>query len=108
MVRDHGAEATVVPFDAQGFIDPKEIERAMRPNTRGLMLNHGTNMIGTVHPIADISRICRERGVTFVVDTAQTAGILPINMKALTIDVVVFTGHKALICSTGIGGLCTR
>ena len=108
MVRDHGAEATFVPFDAQGFIDPKEIERAMRPNTRVVIVNHGSNVIGTVQPIADIGRICRERGVTFVVDTAQTAGILPINMKAMNIDVVAFTGHKALMGSTGIGGLCIR
>jgi cysteine desulfurase family protein len=108
IVRDHGAEATFVPFDADGFVDPEDIKRAMRPNTRAVIVNHGSNVIGTVQPLAEIGKICRERGVTFVVDTAQTAGIVPINMQAMNIDVVAFTGHKALMGSTGIGGLRIR
>jgi selenocysteine lyase/cysteine desulfurase len=80
----------------------------MRPNTRLVIVNHGSNVIGTVQPVKEIGRICRERGVTFVVDTAQTAGIVPINMKDMNIDVVAFTGHKALMGSMGIGGLCVR
>ncbi|MGA2371682.1 MAG: aminotransferase class V-fold PLP-dependent enzyme [Candidatus Korobacteraceae bacterium] len=108
MVRDHGAEATFVPFDSAGFVDPDDIAKAMRPNTKLVMVNHGSNVIGTVQPIAEIGRICRDRGVTFVVDTAQTAGIVPINMKEMNIDVVAFTGHKALMGSMGIGGLCIR
>ena len=75
MVRDHGAEATFVPFDSAGFVDPDDIARAMRPNTKLVIVNHGSNVIGTVQPVKEIGRICRERGVTFVVDTAQTAGI---------------------------------
>jgi len=108
MVRDHGAEATYVPFDSAGFIDPVEIARAIRPNTKMVIVNHGSNVIGTVQPIAAIGRICRELGITFVVDTAQTAGVIPINMKEMNIDVVAFTGHKALMGSMGIGGLCIR
>ncbi len=108
MVRDYGAEATFVPFDSSGFVDPEAIARAIRPNTKLVIVNHGSNVIGTVQPIADIGRVCHEHGVTFVVDMAQTAGVIPINMKAMNVDVVAFTGHKALMGSMGIGGLCIR
>ena len=108
MVRDHGAEATYVPFDGAGFVDPDDIARAMRPNTRVVIVNHGSNVIGTVQPIAAIGKRCRQRGVTLVVDTAQTAGVVPINMREMNVDVVAFTGHKALMGSMGIGGLCIR
>ncbi len=108
MVRDHGAEATFVPFDADGFVDPQNIARAMRPNTKLVVMNHGSNVIGAVQPVAEVGRTCREHGVTFVVDTAQTAGVVPIDMKQMNIDVVAFTGHKALMGSMGIGGLCIR
>jgi cysteine desulfurase family protein len=108
MVRDHGAAATFVPFDGSGFIDPADIARAIRPNTKLVIVNHGSNVIGTIQPVAEIGRICREHGITFVVDTAQTAGAVAINMKDMNIDVVAFTGHKALMGSMGIGGLCIR
>ncbi len=108
LVRDHGAEATFLPFDSAGFIDPGEISRAMRPNTRLVIVNHGSNVLGTIQPIQEIGAICVEHGVTFVVDTAQTAGVVPINMREMNIDVVAFTGHKALMGSMGIGGLCIR
>ena len=108
MVRDHGAQATFVRFDSAGYVEPAEIEKALRPNTKAVIVNHGSNVIGTVQPIEQIGRICREHGVTFVVDTAQTAGVIPINMKEMNIDVVAFTGHKALMGSMGIGGLCIR
>src|SRR5271165_2090199 len=108
MVRDHGAEAAYVPFDSAGFVNPDDIATAMRPNTRLVIVNHGSNVLGTVQPVNEIGRICREREVMFVVDTAQTAGVIPINMKDMNIDVVAFTGHKALMGSMGIGGLCIR
>lgn len=108
LVRDHGAEATFVPFDSAGFVDPGEIARAIRPNTRLAIVNHGSNVLGTVQPIKEIGKICREHGVSFVVDTAQTAGVVPLNMREMNIDVVAFTGHKALMGSMGIGGLCLR
>jgi cysteine desulfurase family protein len=108
MVRDYGCESTYLPFDAAGFIDPNEIRKAIRPNTKLVVINHGSNVIGTVQPLKEIGRICHEHGVMFVVDTAQTAGIIPIHMKEMNIDVVAFTGHKALMGSMGIGGLCVR
>jgi cysteine desulfurase/selenocysteine lyase len=108
MVRDHGAEATYVPFNAQGFVEPDAIRKAIRPNTRLIIVNHGSNVIGTVQPLKEIGAICREHGITFLVDSAQTAGVIPINMQEMNIDVLAFTGHKALMGSMGIGGLSVR
>jgi cysteine desulfurase/selenocysteine lyase len=108
LVRDGGVTATFVPFDGAGFVDPDEIARAIRPATKLVIVNHGSNVIGTVQPVKEIGRICREKGVTFAIDTAQTAGVIPINMKEMNIDVLAFTGHKALMGSMGIGGLCVR
>lgn len=108
LVRDGGVEATFVPFDGSGFVDPGAIERAIRPNTKLVIVNHGSNVIGTIQPIAQIGRICREKGVTFAIDTAQTAGAVPIHMREMNVDALAFTGHKALMGSMGIGGLCVR
>jgi cysteine desulfurase/selenocysteine lyase len=108
MVRDHGAEATFVPFNSQGFVEPDAIRKAIRPSTRLVIVNHGSNVIGTVQPVEEIGAICREHGIPFLVDTAQTAGVIPINMQEMNIDVLAFTGHKALMGSMGIGGLCVR
>jgi cysteine desulfurase family protein len=108
MVRDCGAEATYLPFNSKGFIEPDDVRRAIRPNTKLLIVNHGSNVIGTVQPLRELGFLCREHGITFLVDTAQTAGVIPINMKEMNVDVVAFTGHKALMGSMGIGGLCIR
>ncbi len=108
LVRDHGVEATFVPFDVRGFVDPEEIRQAVRPNTKLVIVNHGSNVLGTIQPVAAIGRICRELGITFAVDASQTAGMVPIDMKAMNIDALAFTGHKSLMGSTGIGGLCIR
>lgn len=108
LVRDAGVEATFVPFDSGGFVDPDEIRRAIKLNTRLVVVNHGSNVLGTVQPVGEIGAVCHEKGVLFAIDTAQTAGVIPINMKAMNIDVLAFTGHKALMGFTGIGGLCVR
>ncbi|HVN75967.1 MAG TPA: aminotransferase class V-fold PLP-dependent enzyme [Thermoanaerobaculaceae bacterium] len=106
MARDRGVEVDFVPADAGGRVDPRAIARRLRPNTRLVIVNHGSNVIGTIQPVEEIGRLCRERGVTFAIDTAQTAGVVPIDMRAMCIDVVAFTGHKSLLAPTGIGGLC--
>ena len=95
----------LVPFDGQGFVDPDEIGRRIRRKTRLVVVNHGSNVLGTVQDVAAIGRICREREVLFAVDVAQTAGVVPIDMEAMQIDVLAFTGHKSLMGPTGIGGL---
>ncbi len=108
LVRDGVVTATFVPFGSNGFVDPDEIAKAIRPNTKLVIVNHGSNVIGTVQPVKEIGRICHERNVTFAIDTAQTAGVVPINMNEMNVDVLAFTGHKALMGSMGIGGLCVR
>jgi len=108
LVRDAGVEATFIPFDGAGFVDPNEIEGAIKQNTKLVIVNHGSNVLGTVQPVSEIGKVCREKGVIFAIDTAQTAGIIPINMNEMNIDVLAFTGHKALMGYMGIGGLCVR
>jgi cysteine desulfurase family protein len=108
LVRDNGVEATYIPFNKDGFIEPDEIKKAIKSNTRLIVINHGSNVLGTIQPIKEIGAIAKEAGVTFAIDTSQTAGVIPINMKDWNVDVLAFTGHKALMGSTGIGGLCVR
>jgi len=106
--RDRGVAVDFVPFEAGGIVDPDEIARRFRPNTKVVVLNHGSNVIGTIQPVAEIGRRCRDRGIVLVVDAAQTAGVIPIDVAAMCIDVLCFTGHKSLLGPTGTGGLYVR
>lgn len=108
MVRDRNAEATFVPFNGEGFVEPDEIRKAIKPNTKMVIVNHGSNVLGTIQPVKEIGQVCEEMEVLLVIDTSQSAGVIPINMKEMKVDVLAFTGHKALMGSTGIGGLCVR
>ena len=103
-----GVEVEHVPFDGAGFVDPQEIRKRFRPNTRLVIVNHASNVIGTVQPIAAIGKLCREAGIPFAVDASQSAGKVPVDMEAQCLDVVAFTGHKSLLGPTGIGGLYVR
>ena len=107
-VCDNKVESTYIRFNSHGFIDPDDIKKAIKPNTKLVIVNHGSNVIGTIQPVAEIGRICHEKGVIFAIDSSQTAGVVPINMQEMNIDVLAFTGHKALMGSMGIGGLCVR
>jgi cysteine desulfurase / selenocysteine lyase len=106
--RDLGAEMEIVPFNAKGFVEPDDFARRFKSNTRLVVVNHASNVIGTVQPIREIGRLCRERGILFVIDSSQSAGKVPIDMEADFLDVVAFTGHKSLLGPTGIGGLYVR
>lgn len=101
-----GVEVDYVPFNQQGFVEPDDIKKKIKKNTKVVVVNHASNVIGTVQPVKEIGRICREHGLTFVIDASQSAGKVPIDMKDMNIDVVCFTGHKSLLGPTGIGGLC--
>jgi cysteine desulfurase family protein len=103
-----GVEVDHVPFDGRGFVDPDEIRRRFKPTTRLVVVNHASNVIGTVQPVKEIGRYCREAGITFAIDASQSAGKVPVDMKDQFLDVVAFTGHKSLLGPTGIGGLCVR
>lgn len=105
LARYHGVELDCVEFDAHGFVDPDAIERRFKPNTKVVAINHASNVLGTVQPVGEIGRRCRERGIHLVVDSSQSAGKVPIDVQAMNIDVLAFTGHKSLMGPTGIGGL---
>ncbi|MCX6543364.1 MAG: aminotransferase class V-fold PLP-dependent enzyme [Acidobacteria bacterium] len=104
----HGVEVDHVPFDERGFIDPDAVAARFRPTTRVVAINHASNVIGTVQPIQEIGRRCRDRGIHLVVDASQTAGKIPIDVQAMNVDVLAFTGHKSLMGPTGIGGMYVR
>ncbi len=98
-------ETTHVPFDPMtGYVDPEDIRKAIRKNTRFVVVNHCSNVIGTVQPVAEIGKICKEAGVYFIVDGSQSAGAVKVDLQAMGIDAFIFTGHKCLMGPTGIGG----
>jgi selenocysteine lyase/cysteine desulfurase len=97
-------EVDYIPFDRQGFVHPEDIAGKIKKNTRLVAVNHASNVIGTVQPVGEIGAICRQKGIPFLIDASQTAGKIPIDVQAMNIDVVAFTGHKSLM-GQGIGGL---
>ena len=101
-----GAEATFVSPDAEGYLDPNDIRKAIQPNTKLVIVNHASNVTGVVQDIEAIGAVCREAEVPFALDTAQTAGVLPIDMAKCNISFLAFTGHKGLLAPTGTGGIC--
>ncbi|MDH4270343.1 MAG: aminotransferase class V-fold PLP-dependent enzyme [Candidatus Aminicenantes bacterium] len=105
LTKDAGVEVDFVPFDGAGFVDPEEIRRRFRRTTRLVIVNHGSNVIGTVQPVREIGRYCREHGIPFAIDASQTAGQVPIDLQEDCVDIIAFTGHKSLLGPTGIGGL---
>jgi cysteine desulfurase family protein len=105
LTKDAGVEVDYVPFDGAGFVDPEEIRRRFRRTTRLVIVNHGSNVIGTVQPIKEIGCYCREQGIPFAIDASQTAGQIPIDVQDDHVDIIAFTGHKSLLGPTGIGGL---
>lgn len=101
-------EATYLPFDKAGYVDPEDIKKAIKKNTKFVIITHCSNVIGTVQPLTEIGKICKEAGVLFVVDGSQGAGVINVDMQASNIDVYCFTGHKCLMGPTGIGGSYVR
>lgn len=100
-----GVLVTVVPCSPEGALDPDDVERALRPNTALIALNHASNVVGTLLPVEQVARIARSRGIPLLVDAAQTAGAYPIDLQATPIDLLAFTGHKSLYGPMGTGGL---
>lgn len=103
--RDKSIKVTRVAPEPNGYVDPEAIRKAIKPDTKLIVLNHASNVIGTVQPLAQVAQIARDAGIVLIVDSAQTAGVLPIDMDALDIGVLTFTGHKGLFGPMGIGGM---
>ena len=97
-----------IPCDAEGALRLDALPQLVRPNTRAIIMTHASNVCGTVQPLAEVGSFCQEHGLHFIVDSAQSAGILPLNMQELHIDALAFTGHKGLLAPQGIGGLLLR
>jgi cysteine desulfurase family protein len=95
----------LVPFDERGFIDPGSIAGAIRKNTRLVIVCHASNVLGTVQPISELGCVCQEFNVPLLLDAAQSAGVIPIDMGAWKVSALAFTGHKSMLGPTGIGGL---
>jgi len=103
-----GLEWTSVKCDPRGMLDPQDIERAIQTNTRMICILHASNLSGTIMPIAEVGAIARDHGIVFMVDTAQTAGVLELDVETQHIDILAFTGHKGLMGPQGTGGIYIR
>ena len=97
-----------VPADALGNVDYESFERMLRPQTKAIVCTHASNLTGNLLDIARIGEIARINKLLFIVDAAQTAGAIPIDMEKMQIDILCFTGHKGLMGPQGTGGLCIR
>lgn len=100
-----GVDVTIAEHGADGSLDLAQLENAIRPETRLIVINHASNVSGRIQPISRIGEMARAHGLLFLVDTAQTAGCVPIDMEADHIDLLAFTGHKSMMGPTGTGGL---
>jgi cysteine desulfurase family protein len=106
--RGHATQTRVPVDPSTGLVDPDDIRKAIRPDTRLIAITHASNVTGTVQPVREIGRIARERGVPFVVDAAQSAGHVAIDVQEDCIDLLAAPGHKALLGPLGTGFLYIR
>ncbi len=96
---------TWLPIGDDGRVDPSAVQEAITPKTRLIAITHASNVTGIIQPIKEIGRIARAHDLHFLVDAAQTAGVLDIDVVKLDIDLLAFSGHKSLLGPTGTGGL---
>lgn len=103
--RARGADFSAVPCSGAGELDPRDVIPLIRPDTRLIVITHASNVTGTIMPVAEVASIARERGIPLCVDAAQSAGAVPIDVSAMHVDLLAFTGHKSLFGPQGTGGL---
>lgn len=102
---DKGIAFDIIPCDKTGSIQLESMDSLIRPNTVAMIINHASNVCGTIQPLESIGSICKAHNLQFIVDAAQTAGVIPIDVKACHIDALCFTGHKGLLGPQGIGSI---
>ena len=107
-MESRGVELTILPADRQGRLHYKDFTAAIRGNTRAIVCTHGSNLTGNLVDIGRIGALARRRRLLFVVDASQTAGVFPIDVQMMQIDILCFTGHKSLLGPQGTGGLYVR
>lgn len=105
---ERGTELTVVRSSRLGTVKPEDIEAAIRPTTKMMVITNGSNLTGNYIDLKPIGEIARKHGVLLVVDASQTAGVFPIAVQEMNIDVLCFTGHKGLLGPQGTGGMYVR
>lgn len=105
VLQSQGVEWTRVSCAQDGSLDPDEVRQAIKKNTRMICMLHASNLTGTIMPIHEIGALAHAAGIAFMVDAAQTAGVLPINVVEDKIDILAFTGHKSLLGPQGTGGI---
>ena len=97
-----------IPCDKEGNLELEYLPKQMRANTKAIIMTHASNVCGTLLPVAMVGAFCKEQGLFFILDSAQSAGLFPINMQELGVDALAFTGHKGLLGPQGIGGFILR
>lgn len=107
-LEDKGVELTILNSDAKGRICYEDFEKEIKKNTKMIMCTHGSNLTGNLTDIRRVGEIARSHGLLFVVDASQTAGVFPIHVEEMKIDVLCFTGHKGLLGPQGTGGMYVR
>lgn len=99
-----GVEFDRVQCDTEGKLNPEDVEKFIKPNTKLVVMTHASNVCGTILPIEEIGKICRKHNIYFIIDAAQSAGVLDVDFKKLNLSGLTFTGHKGLLGPQGIGG----
>jgi cysteine desulfurase family protein len=107
-LKKSGVDATYIGCSATGVVDPEDVRRALRTNTRLVAIIHASNVTGAIQPVAEIARIAREAGVLSLCDAAQSLGHLPVSFDALEVDLIAAPGHKGLLGPLGTGMLAIR
>ena len=102
-LQSRGVSFDRIPCAGDGTLDTSAMAALLRDNTRAVVMLHASNVCGTVLPAAEVGAFCHAHGLKFILDTAQTAGVLPIDMAAMHIDALAFTGHKGLLGPQGVG-----
>ena len=99
-----GSEYSRVSCNKYGELNPKDIIKCIKPNTKAVVMTQASNVCGTILDLKEVGTICKENGIHFIIDTAQTAGFLDIDYRELNADAIAFTGHKGLLGPQGMGG----
>ena len=103
-----GVSFSRVPCRRDGTLCLEPMKQLLQKNTRAVLMTHASNVCGTILPLSEVGTFCRSHGLRFFIDSAQTAGVCPIDMEKMGIDIVAFTGHKGLLGPQGIGGFLLR
>ena len=107
-LQEKGTELTILKSNPQGTLEYEDFEKAIKENTKAIVCTHGSNLTGNLVDVKRVGEIAKKHGVLFIVDASQTAGVFPIDVQEMGIDILCFTGHKGLLGPQGTGGIYVR